>query len=205
MTIKCIPTGQLEANCYIVADEETNIALIIDPGDEPDRILEAAQGLDVQYIVLTHGHFDHLGAVPEIKEHTGAKVAIHEDEIETYKSVAAQGAFWGFKMPEMPAPDMLLNEGDEIEIGEVTFTVIHTPGHSPGSMCLYTKGVVITGDTLFANSVGRTDFPGGSMPKLKTSFRKLMALPDDTGVLPGHGPGTTIKRERTENFFSFEV
>lgn len=204
MIIKRIPTGQLEANCYIISDSEVGDAIVIDPGDEPDIIIEAIGTLKVKYIVLTHGHFDHVGAVPEIKAHTGAQVAIHEDDLPLYEAVSAQAAHWGFKLPDMPKPDLLLKEGDTIGGGE-PLTVIHTPGHSPGSMCLYTEGVVITGDTLFMGSVGRTDFPGGSMPKLKQSFRRLMSLPDDTAVLPGHGPGTTIGKEKTENFFSFEV
>ena len=171
MIVTSVPTGQLEVNCYILADEETGKAIIVDPGDDPETIVEAIAGLDVSMIVLTHGHFDHVGAVPAIKEKTGAKLALHEDEREMYAAVTEQGALWGFKMPKMPPPDVLLKEGDTVDAGELSLTVIHTPGHSPGSISLYAKGVVLTGDTLFMGSVGRTDFPGGSMPKLRQSLR----------------------------------
>ncbi len=204
MIIKTLPVGQLEANCYLAADEETGAAMLIDPGDEPDRVLEMAGGLDVQYIVLTHGHFDHAGAVKELKEATGAVVALHEAERETYQSVADQGFLWGFALDPLPAPDALLREGDEISLGGLAFMVLHTPGHSPGGICLYGEGTAFTGDTLFAGSVGRTDLPGGDIARLGESFRKLMSLPDDTVVLPGHGPATTIGRERLHNMFAAE-
>lgn len=204
MIVKTIPVGQLESNCYIIADEETSRALVIDPGDEPDRIIEELNGLDVDYIVLTHAHFDHAGAVGELKEATGAKILIHEDEGEHYAGIKDQGAFWGFSLPDLPEPDAKIKDGDELVLGSLTFTVIHTPGHTPGGICLYSSGVVITGDTLFAGSVGRTDFPGGSMAQLKESFRLLMDLPDDTQVLPGHGPASTIGREKSMNMFAKE-
>jgi glyoxylase-like metal-dependent hydrolase (beta-lactamase superfamily II) len=204
MIIKTVPVGPLEANCYIVADEDTGKALIIDPGDEPDRILEAAGDFEVHYIVLTHAHFDHVGAVKEVKEATGAEIALHEDDLAVYRTVAEQGAIWGFELEDLPPPDMLLKGGDEILFGGLGLAVIHTPGHSPGSISLYREGVLITGDTLFAGSVGRTDFPGGSMGLLRESFRRLMSLPDETSVLSGHGPATTIGREKRENMFSSE-
>jgi glyoxylase-like metal-dependent hydrolase (beta-lactamase superfamily II) len=204
LIIRTVPVGALEANCYIIAEEETGRAMIIDPGDEPDRILELAEGLQVQFIVLTHAHFDHVGAVAELKEATGARVALHEADQEVYGSVADQAAFWGYKLPSLPPPDILLKEGDELAFGKVVFTVIHTPGHTPGGICLYSESLVITGDTLFAGSVGRTDFPGGSLSHLKASFRRLMALPDDTTVLSGHGSASTIGRERVQNMFARE-
>jgi glyoxylase-like metal-dependent hydrolase (beta-lactamase superfamily II) len=204
MIIKTIAVGQLEANCYIIADEETQKAIIVDPGDEPDTILEQAEGLDVQYIVLTHAHFDHVGAVAEIKEATGAAIALHEADRQTYEDVKEHAAFWGFMLEPPPPPDVLLKEGDEIQAGNMGFVVIHTPGHSPGSICLYTDGVVLTGDTLFAGSVGRTDFPGGDIGLLRESFRRLMGLPEETAVMSGHGPASTIGREREENMFSME-
>lgn len=202
MIIKTLPLGQLEANCYIVADEESASALVIDPGDEPDTILEQLEGFDVPFIILTHAHFDHAGATAEIKEATGAQVLIHEDEKDTYAAIRNQAEFWGFRIPELPAPDGYMHEGDRIALGANEFTVIHTPGHSPGGISLYATGMVFTGDTLFMGSVGRTDLQGGSIQKLKASFRKLMALPDDTKVFSGHGPVTTIGREKYQNMFS---
>lgn len=201
MIIKTIPVGPLEANCYVVADENTKEALVIDPGDEPDRIMDILEGLKVRHIVLTHAHFDHAGAVPDIKVETGAAIAIHKDELEIYGAAKDMAAFWGYELDPLPPPDVLLKEGDELKVGGYAFTVLHTPGHSPGSISLYGNGIVFTGDTLFAGSVGRTDFPGGDIGKMKASFRRLLSLPDNTRVLSGHGPETTIGREKTENFF----
>lgn len=207
MVLRSLTVGPLECNCYIVADEQTKEAILFDPGDEPDRIMDVIRenGLTIEYIVLTHAHFDHVGAVPDIKKETNAKVAVHEDELEIYDSVKDQGAFWGYDVVPLPPPDMLLKEGDEIKIGGLRFNVLHTPGHSPGSICLLGEGVVITGDTLFQGAVGRTDFYGGDMDKLKASFKRLLTLPDETRVLPGHGPLTTIGKERSENLFSEEI
>lgn len=203
--IKTIPVGQLEANCYVVMDEDSAEAIIVDPGDEPDRILEIAEGLDVKYIVLTHAHFDHVGAVEDIKEATDAQIALHQADMPVYETVQDHAGYWGFNMPPLPKPDVFLNEGDEIYIGQAKLTVIHTPGHSPGSICLYSdQGFVLTGDTLFAGSIGRTDFPGGSYKSIRESFRKLMGLPAGTNVLSGHGPASTIGTEKSDNMFSAE-
>jgi len=201
--IRSIPLGPLEANCFIVADEHSKKAMVIDPGDEPDRIMEVlrAEHLSLQYIICTHAHFDHVGAVPEIKDQTGATVVIHKEEQEIYHGARDMAAFWGYRLDPLPEPDLLAEDGYEIRMGNLTFTVLHTPGHSPGGICLFGEGLVITGDTLFAGSVGRTDFHGGDMRKLKQSFERLMSLPPETVVLAGHGPNSTIARERSENFF----
>lgn len=205
MTVKTIPAGPLETNCYIVVDEAAGKAMVVDPGDEPDRLLELTEGLEVPYVVMTHGHFDHVGAVAELKEATGARLAMHRDEAGTYSSVREQALLWGFDLDDLPEPDLLLGEGDRLEVGGLGFTVLHTPGHSPGGICLYGEGILLSGDTLFAGSIGRTDFPGGSLEELKRSFRRLMELPADTRVLPGHGPATSIERERRFNILSGET
>jgi glyoxylase-like metal-dependent hydrolase (beta-lactamase superfamily II) len=208
MIINCIVVGPLENNCFIIADENTKEALLIDPGDEPDRIhdLLTKNNLRVKYIVCTHAHFDHVGAIPELKNETGAKIVIHYDELDIYKHTKDQASvLWGYELDPLPDPDMFVSEGDILEIGNIKFETIHTPGHSPGGICLYGEGIVITGDTLFAGSVGRTDLFGGDIEKLKKSFKKLMALPDNTKVLPGHGPQSTIGKERISNFFSSEI
>jgi glyoxylase-like metal-dependent hydrolase (beta-lactamase superfamily II) len=202
MNIKTIAVGPLETNCHIVWDEASKLAMVIDPGDEPDRILDYAEGLDIKYIVLTHAHFDHAGAVPEIKQATGAAIAFHPDDTEAYRSVSEQAAFWGFQSDPMPEPDIMLTEGDMLDLGALSFKVLHTPGHSPGCICLLGEGVLFCGDTLFKGSVGRTDLPGGDMELLKASFRRLLELPPKTRVLPGHGPASTISEESRFNLFS---
>lgn len=207
MILKVIEVGPLQANCIIVADDVTKKAVVVDPGDEPDLIIDFIKenGLKVEYVILTHAHFDHVGAVSDLKESTGAKVAIHKDELEIYEGAADQAAFWGYGLEPLPQPDVLLKEGDNINIGYLNFIVMHTPGHSPGGICLYGEGVVITGDTLFRGSVGRTDFYGGDINRLKESFKRLMSLPDNTVVLSGHGPASTIETEKEENFFVDEL
>ncbi len=207
MIIKRLVVGPLEENCYVVGDEETGKTLVIDPGDEPDRILEIIKKnkLTVDAIICTHAHFDHIGAVGDIKKTTGAKVLIHTGDIELYEGAKDQAAFWGYDLDDIPQPDGFLNEGDDVRIGDLKFKVLHTPGHSPGGICLYGEGVVFTGDTLFQGSVGRTDFHGGDMAKLKESFKRLLNLPEDTTVLSGHGPETTIGIEKKENFFIDEL
>jgi len=207
MFIKSLAVGPLEANCFIIADEETKETMIIDPGDEPDRIMEIIKenNLKIKYIVCTHAHFDHVGAVADIKDGTGAKIVIHKDELEIYDGAKDQAAFWGYELEPLPEPDMFVKEGDKIEVGHLSFEVFHSPGHSSGGLCLYGENVVFTGDTLFAGSVGRTDFYGGDINKLKKSFLRLMSLPPDTKIFCGHGSSSTIRHEKTSNFFNAEI
>jgi hydroxyacylglutathione hydrolase len=203
MIIRNLVVGHLETNCFVIADKRTKEALLVDPGDEPDRILDliSEDNLLLKYIVCTHAHFDHVGAIPELKNKTNATIVIHHDELDIYKHTREQAAtLWGFELKPLPEPDVFVSEGDKLEVGDLKFRVLHTPGHSPGSICLYGEGVVITGDTLFAGSVGRTDLFGGNIDKLKSSFRKLMALGDKIRVFPGHGPQSTIGKERMNNF-----
>ncbi len=207
MIIKRLVVGPLESNCFIIADENTKEVLVIDPGDEPDRILDliSKSSFNVKYIVCTHAHFDHVGAVSDLKKETGAKIIIHRDELEIYKSTKDMAAFWGYTLDSLPEPDIFVSEGDKLEVGDLRFEILHTPGHSPGGICLYGEGILITGDTLFAGSVGRTDFYGGDTEKLKRSFKRLMSLSDEVKVLPGHGSESTIGQERADNFFSYEI
>ncbi len=207
MKIEHIIVGPIQSNCYIVYDEKSLDAMVVDPGDEPAKILKIIKenSLKVIYIVCTHAHFDHIGAVASIKEKTGAKIVINKDDLEIYMGAKDQGAFWGFEIEQPPAPDIFVIEGDDLFVGGLKFKVLHTPGHSPGGICLYSEGIILTGDTVFAGSVGRTDFYGGSIEELKKSFKKIMSLPPETKILPGHGDWSKIVEEKEMNFFIQEL
>lgn len=203
MIIKQLPVGPIQANCYIVGCEETKEGIVIDPGDEPDRILAEveAAGLTIKYILNTHAHFDHILANGDLVEATGAPVALHSLDLPLWQQ-GGGAAFFGLDALTMPNPDMELVEGDEITFGTHTFKVLFTPGHSPGHVSFYDAeaNVIFDGDVLFAGGIGRTDLPGGSYETLMTSINeKLMVLPDETTVCSGHGPTTTIGQERASN------
>jgi glyoxylase-like metal-dependent hydrolase (beta-lactamase superfamily II) len=204
MIFECLVVGPLEENAYVIGDEETKEAMVVDPGDESDRIVDFIQekGLQVIKIVCTHTHFDHIGSVGDIRRATGAEILIHEEDMQVYATAKDQAAFWGYDIDDIPEPDGFLDEGDEIEIGSLKFKVLHTPGHSPGGICLYGEGILFSGDTIFKGSVGRTDFPGGNLEELKKSFRRLLDLPEDTKIYSGHGPETTVGMEKKTNFFA---
>ncbi len=200
--IKRLVVGSLSANCYVVGTEEAGEGMVIDPGGNAEEIHRAIEdsGLDIETIVLTHGHSDHIAALRDIQDRTGAEVAIHiedADFLEGYGSVSSQFGI-SYKTPH--PPDRLLREGDSIDVGNMNFTVIHTPGHTPGSICLLTEDKVFTGDTLFRRGIGTTLMPGSSRPQLIDSIKtRLMVLPDSTVVYPGHGRETTIGAERRDN------
>ena len=201
MIIGKLELGPFATNCYIVGSESGREGMIIDPGDKAEQILKKVEsmGLDIKLIVLTHGHIDHIGGLKKIKEATGAEVAIHADDARSLRKQPLSIIF-GLFYPTPPPPDRLLNDGDSVDVGDLHFEVLHTPGHTPGGICLLGEGVVFSGDTLFNCSVGRTDLPGGSYDKLMGSIQtKLMMLPDDTIVYPGHGGETTIGAERKGN------
>lgn len=196
--------GQLQVNCYILADEKTKEAVVIDPGDDAEAILGIIKdkGLAVKYIVNTHAHFDHVGANGRLKEATGAAILIHKADSPLLHTTVKQAGMFGMTTAASPAADRQVEDGDVISAGEVSLKVLYTPGHSSGGISLLEQGMVFTGDALFAGSIGRTDLPGGDLMTLISSIKaKLMTLPDETRVFPGHGPASTIGEERKENPF----
>lgn len=202
MLIKCLAVGTFKTNCYIIRSETSNNGIIIDPGDAPQEILYYIQQskLNIDYILLTHGHPDHCHALKEIKDITRAKIAIHKNDVKLLHD-RTLGLLLGLGYHELPDPDILLVEGDNISLGNTRFKILHTPGHTPGSICIYGGGIVFTGDTLFNSGIGRTDLPGGNSYDIINSIRdKLLKLPDEIIVYPGHGPITSIGTERRGNF-----
>ena len=202
MIFETVVVGPLQVNCYLLGCEETGEGVVIDPGADADRIISLLTrlGLKIVHVINTHGHFDHVGGNRKLLEISGADLLMHEADVPLLSLAGATAAAYGLEAEDSPRPDSYLRDGMNIAFGNYELTVLHTPGHTPGGCCLYGEGVVITGDTLFADSVGRTDLPGGSHTALVESIhRKLLTLPDDTVAYPGHGPATTIGRERLKN------
>ncbi|MCJ7565463.1 MAG: MBL fold metallo-hydrolase [Candidatus Aminicenantes bacterium] len=204
MKYKEIVVGGLETNCYLVYCEETLQCAVVDPGAEPERIfLEIAEAeLKPVVIINTHGHVDHIGANRDMKDHFGVPLYIHAADSPMLGKIQQLelSLFLGAK--DSPPADHLMSDGEEIKIGNSVLRVLHTPGHSPGSVSLLGDGFLLSGDTLFFEGVGRTDLPGGSQKQLEQSLReKVMTLPDETVILPGHGPLTSVGQERVNNLF----
>lgn len=196
--------GSMDANCYIIGCEKTGVGAVVDPGAEGSRILKKIESLKLKckYIILTHGHVDHIGALKEVREATGADVLIHKDDAGMLTSPAQNLSLFMGSMLKFKAAERPLEQGDKIRVGDVTLEVIHTPGHTPGGICLKVGKDLITGDTLFAGSVGRSDFPGGNHEVLINSIKtKLLDFPDETKVYPGHGPSSNIGQEKNINPF----
>jgi hydroxyacylglutathione hydrolase len=219
-----LPVGMLQCNCHIVGDPQTREAIVIDPGDDAGRILEVIERhhLKVTAIVVTHTHIDHVIGLRRVREATGAPVYLHADDLDLYRMLDMQASWLGWKTPEKVQFDHLVRDGDVIRWGPYRAQILHTPGHTPGSICLYMPSDIpaaptnaaaaksgragtcrlFAGDTLFAGSIGRTDLWGGSFEGILRSLKgKLLELPDDTIVYPGHGETTTIGKERATNPF----
>lgn len=204
MVHRVFPLGLLACNASLVGDEDTRDAIVIDPGDQPGALLDAiAQGnWKVREILFTHAHIDHVAGAAELQRLTGAPVAMHRLDLPAYDSLPEQAAWVGMPTPERVAIARWLNEGDEIQVGGHCFRTLFTPGHAPGHVSFYcaAQGLLISADVLFQGGIGRTDLPGGDFATLMESIRtKLLTLPDDTVVVPGHGARTTIGEERRSN------
>lgn len=204
MIIRAMPVGPLQANCFIVGCEETRHAAVIDPGGDVDKILLALANdqLTLKVIINTHGHFDHVSGNKALKKATGADLMIHPKDAPMLAQLSSGAAMWGMQSEDSPEPDKLLNDGDTVTVGSITFRVLYTPGHTPGGISLHADKSVFVGDTLFAGSIGRTDFPGGDFNTLINSIHtKLFTLPDDVDVYTGHMEATTIGKEKRYNPF----
>ncbi len=196
--------GEIETNCYVLGCASTKEGVVIDPGGNPDVIKSSIEelGLTINAIINTHGHVDHIGANAEMKDATRADLLIHEYDAKMLLDPMANLSAMAYGPIVSPPADRFLAEGDSVKVGTVSLSVLHTPGHTAGGICLLGPGFVFVGDTLFAGSIGRTDFPGGSLELLVHSIRaKLLGLPGTTTVLPGHGPNTTIQDEKKWNPF----
>jgi glyoxylase-like metal-dependent hydrolase (beta-lactamase superfamily II) len=204
LKVICLTTGSFAQNGYIVGDPETGEAVVVDPGEDAELFLRrlATEQLTPKAIWLTHAHLDHVLGVKRVVEETKAPIYLHPDDLPLYRKAGEQASWFGMRADPPPEPDQKLADGDILYVGNSKFEVRHLPGHSPGSVVFVGPGLVLVGDVLFAGSVGRTDLPGGDTRLLFTGIRdKLLTLPDHTVVYPGHGPETTIGRERATNPF----
>jgi glyoxylase-like metal-dependent hydrolase (beta-lactamase superfamily II) len=206
MIHEIFPVGPLQCNCSIIGDETSREAMVIDPGDDIEEILAliAKHNLQVKQIVITHAHIDHVGGAMKLRAATGAPILLNQNDYALLKMLDTQAAWVGMKSPGKVEIDQSVEQADTVRAGSITANVLHTPGHTEGSVCLYfpVEKTLVAGDTLFAGSIGRTDLPGGSFEKIIQSLRgTVLALPDETVVVPGHGPLTTIGEERESNPF----
>jgi len=206
MLLENLVVGPIAANCYILGDKTSKEGAVVDPGDDAGQILHAVKksGFVIKYIIITHGHFDHIGAMAELKKQLNADFLMHKSDLPFVQRSKSSALNWGITIEQVPDPDRYVEDGDILKLGSLELKILHTPGHSPGGLCIYIEkeNILLSGDTLFRFSVGRTDFDGGSMKELVKSIKqKLFTLPDSTIVYSGHGEPTTIGDEKAQNMF----
>lgn len=203
MKVQTITVGAFQENTYLIVDEPSNRAVIVDPGGEAERLIEAveASGAKLDAIWVTHAHVDHVGAIAAIKREWDVPIYLHPLDRRLYDAVSRQAEVYGLPFEEPPPPDREFADGQNVKVGEQEMQVMHAPGHAPGHVVIYGDGIALVGDCLFAGSIGRTDLPFSNPPQLALTLEKLAALPPDTVVYPGHGVETTIGEERLSNPF----
>ncbi len=203
MSVQTIVVGPMQENSYLVIDDESRRSVLVDPGDEGDRLVSIVResGVTLEAIWLTHAHVDHVGGIAAVKRAFDVPVYVHPSDRPLYDSAVKHGAMFGLAVEAPPPPDRMLADGDVLRVGSMAFDVMHTPGHAPGHVVLHGHGLAFVGDCLFAGSIGRTDLPLSHAPDLAHSLELIAALPPETVVYPGHGPATTIARERRTNPF----
>lgn len=204
MIVENLTVGPLQANCYIAASEQTGAGVIVDPGGDAELIRHAIRSrkANIEWILLTHAHFDHVGALNGVRRAVAAPVAMHRAELPNLREAARAASLLGLHIEQPADPERFLQDGETVDGKGYSVQVVHTPGHTTGGVCFYVDDVLFSGDTVLASSVGRTDFPGGSHSQLIDSIRsKILTLPSETRILPGHGPATTVGDEKILNPF----
>ncbi|MEX2109443.1 MAG: MBL fold metallo-hydrolase [Gemmatimonadaceae bacterium] len=203
MNVETFTVGAFQENCYLIVDDRSHKAVIVDPGGEGDRLVDAVEscGAELEAIWITHAHVDHVGAIASIKRKWNVPVYLHPADRRLYEAAARQAEVYGVPFEEPPPPDREFSDGQHLELGGSEFTVMHAPGHAPGHVVIHGEGMALVGDCLFAGSIGRTDLPFSNPPQLAESLKKIAGLPPETIVYPGHGMETTIAEERRSNPF----
>ena len=203
VTVQTLTVGAFQENCYLVVDSRSGKAVIVDPGGEGERLVEAVDksGATLEAVWITHAHVDHVGAIASIKQRWNVPVYLHPLDRRLYEAAGRQAQVYGVQFEEPPPPDREFSDGQQIKVGDVELSVMHAPGHSPGHVVIHGDGIALVGDCLFAGSIGRTDLPFSDPPQLAASLEKISALPPETVVYPGHGMDTTIAEERKSNPF----
>lgn len=203
VTVQTLTVGAFQENCYLVVDYRAGKAVIVDPGGEGERLVEAVDrsGATLEAVWITHAHVDHVGAIASIKQRWDVPVYLHPLDRRLYEAAGRQAQVYGVPFEEPPPPDREFADGQRVNVGDVELAVMHAPGHSPGHVVIHGEGIALVGDCLFAGSIGRTDLPFSNPPQLAASLEKISALPPETIVYPGHGMDTTIAEERRSNPF----